>query len=156
MLDSTFIDELSSAIQASIPARYQSSIIDGPVIGEVMPNAFKLYKEPRDHSHDLTDIPSPVSLEIKVKGGHPSVSPFLAPTSIKRRYGRHHLKELAGLGDSAEFEVALSHRPTDLGSRDYDVIKKYYLTLPAPQEGLAMLSAWRACPGPSPISACVG
>ena len=124
MLDSTFIDELSSAIQASRPARYQSSIIDGPVIGEVMPNAFKLYKEPRDHSHDLTDIPSPVSLEIKVKGGHPSVSPFLAPTSIKRQYGRHHLKELAGLGDSAEFEAALSHRPTDLGSRDYDVIKK--------------------------------
>ena len=125
ILDSSFLKELSRIIQRSRPIRFQSSPLDGLLIGEVMPNALKLYKKPHNAGASLCgELSSIISLEIKVKGGLPSVSPFVAgAASIKRQYGRHHLKQLACLGDSTEFEEAVSHHPIDLGSRHYDTIR---------------------------------
>ena len=125
ILSSSFVDELSRHIHTSRPARFRSNPIGGSLVGEVMPNVLKMFKKPYNaEPSSYRESPSIVSLEIKIKGGHPSVSPFLKGASrIKRQYGRHHLKQLANLDDPIELETALYHCPLDLGSRNYDTIR---------------------------------
>ena len=138
-LNVTFLGELMDLNKSNRSSRYQDKQIHDArqdhIAGEIIPDALKLFKKPHD-----TTIPgdsnahNTISLEIKVKGGYPSVSPFVSSSSIKRQFGRHHLKQLASMEEKeiaatspTSFSISvrklLSHDPLDLGSCNQKIIR---------------------------------
>ena len=70
-----------------------------------------------------------LTLELKIKGGFPSVSPFLSSSSsqVKRMFGRYQLKQLSDTGETGSNPLSPmieTHDPRDLFSMDASRIRK--------------------------------
>lgn len=97
--------------------------------GEILPNMFQVHHTSDiggsqdsndDEKRRIVDGKVLLTLELKIKGGFPSTSPFLTTraSKVKRRYGRYHLKQLAESGARFNEMPRGVHDPRDLFSRD--------------------------------------
>jgi hypothetical protein len=115
---------------------------------EIMPNVMEVFKSAQPttiarecvHSKHNCFAAKVLTVEIKIKGAHPSVSTFLSPleSGIKRKYGRYHMKQLASaakmlaIDDEGSqlqqppvlLQRALLHDPRDLLSLDKSLVRE--------------------------------
>jgi hypothetical protein len=114
---------------------------------EIMPNVMEVFKpaQPTTIAHASVHnkhnyfAAKVLTVEIKIKGAHPSVSTFLSPqeSGIKHKYGRYHMKQLASAAkmltiddEGAQsqkpavlLQRALLHDPRDLLSLDKSLVR---------------------------------